>query len=312
MATLVEKPRPGGWLYEIKFDGYRMLARIAGPQEVRIFTRRGNDWTARFARLQRELTAAKLPPGWYDGEIVVLDAEGKPDFNALQNAIDGGSNDRIVFYLFDAPYMGGLDLQRAAVEERRAALQRAFRETDLLRFSQEIVAPVNDILLTACRMGLEGVIGKRRGSHYVHGRSYDWIKLKCVKRQEFVIGGYTWPDESRHDPGIGALLVGQFDQQGALHYSGKVGTGYTGDVSAMLRRGLDAIAQRMRPFTGTTGHDKHAQWVRPELVCEVSYNEWPEAAAFATHHSRGSGKTSAPLSDTDPLQARPSRHQSAC
>lgn len=280
LATLVEKPRPGDWLYEIKFDGYRMLARIAGPRDVRIFTRRGNDWTARFPRLQRELAAAKLSPGWYDGEVVMLNAEGKPDFNALQNAIDGGSNDRIVFYLFDAPYMRGLDLRRAAVEERRATLQRAFTETDLLRFSQEIVAPVDEILLRACEMGLEGVIGKRRGSPYVHRRSDDWIKLKCAKRREFVIGGYTWPDESRHDPGIGALLVGQFDRHGALHYSGKVGTGYSGEVSAMLRRRLDTIAQRERPFAGSTGHDKHAQWVRPELVCEVSYNEWPEGGSL--------------------------------
>src|SRR3978361_1185611 len=105
-------------------------------------------------------------------------------------------------------------------------------------------------------MGREGVIGKRRGSHYVHRRSEDWIKLKCVKRQEFVIGGFTWPDESRNDPGIGALLVGQHDAGGQLQYAGKGGTGYTGEVSARLRTRLDSIAQPKRPFAGTTGHDK--------------------------------------------------------
>jgi bifunctional non-homologous end joining protein LigD len=124
------------------------------------------------------------------------------------------------------------------------------------------------------------VIGKRRGSHYVHRRSEDWVKLKCVKRQEFVIGGFTWPDESRNDPGIGALLVGQYDAQGQLQYAGKVGTGYTGEVSARLRARLDSIAQPKRPFAGTTGHDKHATWVRPALVCEVAYNEWPAGGSL--------------------------------
>jgi bifunctional non-homologous end joining protein LigD len=294
LATLVDKPRPGDWLYEIKFDGYRMLARIDGPRKVRIFTRRGNDWTSRFTRLQRELIAAKLPPGWYDGEIVMLDAEGKPDFNALQNAIDGGMNDRIVFFLFDAPYLDGFDLRKVPVEERRRLLGAALKETELLRFSQEIDAPVQDIVATACSMGLEGVIGKRRGSGYVHRRSDDWIKLKCVKRDEFVIGGYTWPDESRNDPGIGALLVGQRDDAGALQYAGKVGTGYTAESSAMLRRRLDAIAQPKRPFAGTTGHDRHAQWVRPELACDVSYNEWPEGGSLRHASFKGLREDKAP------------------
>jgi bifunctional non-homologous end joining protein LigD len=275
LATLVDQPRPGDWLYEIKFDGYRMLARIGGPGDVRIFTRRDNDWTARFPTLRSELIAARLPPGWYDGEVVMLDDKGIPSFNALQNAIDSGDNEEIVFYLFDAPYMNGLDLRRVAVEERRALLGASLKETRRLRFSQEIQALASDLIATACRMGLEGVIGKRRGSHYVHRRSDDWIKLKCTQREEFVIGGYTWPDESRNDPGIGALLVGQMDEAGMLQYSGKVGTGYSGSASAALRKRLDGMAQHKRPFAGPTGHDSHAQWIRPELVCEVAYNEWP-------------------------------------
>jgi bifunctional non-homologous end joining protein LigD len=274
LATLVEKPRPGDWLYEIKFDGYRMLARVGGPRDVRLITRRGNDWTPRFKRLQRELVSARLPPGWYDGEIVMLDAQGKPSFNALQNAIEGGDNDRIVYYLFDAPFLDGRDLRRLAVEERRARLQAALKETDLLRFSREIEGNVHDILATACKMGLEGVIGKRRGSSYVHRRSEDWIKLKCTNRQEFVIGGYTDPEGARI--AIGALLVGYFDDAGVLQYAGKVGTGFSGETLAQLRRRLDAIAQPQRPFATATGHDRRATWVRPELVCEVTYNEWPE------------------------------------
>jgi bifunctional non-homologous end joining protein LigD len=294
LATLVARPQPGDWLYEIKFDGYRMLARVGGPRDVRIVTRRGNDWTHRFAALHQALLAAKLPPGWYDGEIVLLDATGKPTFNGLQNAIEGGDNDAIVFYLFDAPFMAGQDLRRVAVEERRRLLQQALVESERLRFSQEIAgAAAADILASACRLGLEGVIGKRRGSSYLHRRSDDWIKLKCTQRQEFVIGGFTWPDDARAN-GIGALLVGQVDAQGVLQYAGKVGTGYTGEMSAALRQRLDAMAIPKRPFAGPTGHDRHATWVRPELVCEVTYTEWPQGASLRHASFKGLREDKAP------------------
>ncbi len=279
LATLVAQPLPGDWLYEIKFDGYRMLARIGGARDVRIVTRRGNDWTHRFGALHRALVAANLPPGWYDGEIVLPDESGKPSFNGLQNAIEGGTNDAIVFYLFDVPYCDGHDLRRVPVEQRRALLQSLLVESERLRFSQEIGGDAGAILQSACQLGLEGVIGKRRGSIYVQRRSDDWIKLKCVQRQEFVIGGFTWPDDSRPN-GIGALLVGVVDEEGALQYAGKVGTGFTGEVSAALRQRLEGMAQKKRPFAGPTGHDRHATWVRPDLVCEVTYNEWPEGGSL--------------------------------
>ena len=279
LATLVDKPLAGDWIYEIKFDGYRMLARVGGPKDVRIVTRRGNDWTHRFPALHKELIAARLPAGWYDGEIVLLDGSGKPTFNGLQNAIEGGTNDDIVFYLFDVPYCDGHDLRRVPVEQRRAVLQSVLTETQRLRFSQEIGGAASAILDSACQLGLEGVIGKRRGSIYVQRRSDDWIKLKCTQRQEFVIGGFTWPDDSRPN-GIGALLVGHVADDGVLHYAGKVGTGFTGEMSAALRMRLEAMAIPKRPFAEATGHDRHATWVNPELVCEVTYNEWPEGGSL--------------------------------
>ena len=272
LATLVAKPQPGEWLYELKFDGYRMLARVDG-RDIRVMTRRGNDWTARFPALVRELRRAKLPDGWYDGEIVVLDERGQPNFNALQNAIEGDGNAGIVFYVFDAPFLGGEDLRAAPVEERRARLAAVLPDNAALRFSQELPGNGRDLLASACRIGLEGIIGKRRGSPYVHRRSADWIKLKCALRQEFVIGGYTWPDNSRI--GIGALLVGYYDAEGRLQYAGKVGTGFSGEMLARLRRGLDEITQPTRPFAGPTGHDRRATWVQPLRVCEVEYREWP-------------------------------------
>lgn len=277
MATLVTKPPPGDWLYELKFDGYRMLARVDGS-EVRVLTRRGNDWTARFPALLRELRNAKLPPGWYDGEIVVLDERGQPNFNALQNAIEGAANADIVFYIFDAPFLDGDDLRAAPVEERRARLAAVLPDSSAIRFSQELPGNGRDLLASACKIGLEGIIGKRRGSPYVSRRSADWIKLKCALRQEFVIGGYTWPDNSRI--GIGALLVGYYDAAGQLQYAGKVGTGFSGEMLAKLRRELDAIMQPARPFAGPTGHDRRATWVQPLLVCEVEYREWPAAGSL--------------------------------
>lgn len=293
LATLVDQPPAGDWLYEIKWDGYRMLARVDGPRDVRIVTRRGNDWTHRFAALRAALIAARLPPGWYDGEIVLLDDSGKPSFNGLQNAIEGGGNDAIVFYLFDVPHCAGHDLRRVPVEQRRAVLQAVLKESDTLRFSEEIAAEPGAILHSACQLGLEGVIGKRRGSIYVQRRSDDWIKLKCTQRQEFVIGGFTWPDDSRPN-GIGALLVGFRDDEGVLQYAGKVGTGFTGEVSAALRQRLEAMAVKQRPFAGSTGHDRHATWVRPELVAEVTYNEWPEGGSLRHASFKGLREDKAP------------------
>lgn len=271
LATLVDKPQPGAWLYEIKFDGYRMLARIEGPR-VRLLTRNANDWTSRFPELVKALQASGLPDGWYDGEIVVQDANGRPDFNALQKAIEGGRRRHIVMYLFDCPYLGGEDLRAQPVEDRRAALQAALKPNERVRFSEEFVAPAGALVATACKLGLEGIIGKRRGSPYVSRRSNDWIKLKCGLRQELVIGGYTNPDNG--GVGIGALLVGYFDDAGGFHYAGKVGNGFSGEELASLVRQFKPLQQTVRPFAEKTGYERRATWLRPQLVCEVAFAEW--------------------------------------
>lgn len=272
LASLVDAPPPGDWLYEIKYDGYRLLARVA-TDRLQLFTRGGHDWTQRFPVIARALREAGLPPGWYDGEIVLPDAQGRPSFAALQAAIDGPGNADIVYYLFDAPYMDGLDLRAVGVQERRALLQAHLAESAHLRFSHALEADVHHLLRSACAMGLEGLIGKRLGSPYVSGRSGHWTKLKCVQRQDFVIGGYTLPEGAR--PGVGALLVGQFDPAGRLRYAGTVGTGFTERLSVQLRQRLDALARPQSPFAGATGHEGRARWVRPQLACEVSYGEWP-------------------------------------
>ncbi len=281
LATLVDTPPPAAqdWIFEAKFDGYRLLARCDGDQ-VALITRNGNDWTAKLPPLRQALEQMGLPPGWYDGEIVVNDAGGHPDFGALQRAFDADSTSAIVYYLFDVPYFDGHDLRGQPVEARRALLQGLLEQlpaSPLVRFSGALDAEPRQLLAHACRLGLEGVIGKRRGSPYVTRRSGDWIKLKCGLRQEFVIGGYTAPQGARE--GIGSLLLGVHDEQGKLRYAGNVGSGFDDAVLRDLRRRLDALAVDASPFAGKAGGVRQPIWVQPQLVAEVGFAQWTRGGA---------------------------------
>jgi bifunctional non-homologous end joining protein LigD len=275
LATLVDEPPPDAdnWIYEIKFDGYRMLTRAEGGK-VRLVTRNGNDWTRRMPELARALEAMELPDGWYDGEIIMPGERAPADFQALQGAFDSARTANLVYYLFDLPYCAGHDLRNVPLEQRREVLQRIVQRkpNDRVRFSAVFDAPAQDVLVSACRLGLEGVIAKRRRSAYVTRRSSDWVKLKCGQRQEFVIGGYTDPKGSR--TGIGSLLLGVHDDEGRLHYAGNVGTGFNEQALRDLRQRLDALHAEQPPFTAGTDIPRKAHWVRPELVCEVAFGEW--------------------------------------
>ncbi|HTH44954.1 MAG TPA: DNA ligase D [Oxalicibacterium sp.] len=275
LATLVDAPPDNDedWLYEIKFDGYRILARIDG-KDIRLLTRNGNDWTHRLPNLVAELKKMKLPPCWLDGEIVVANDKGVPDFQALQNAFDSAKTKNIIFYVFDLPYCDGDDLRKTALIERRARLQAALTKTssDYVHYSEVFPVSGRDLVASACHIGLEGVIGKRKNSHYVVGRrTADWIKLKCGHRQEFVIGGYTDPQGSRQ--GIGSLLLG-VHEEGKLRYAGNVGSGFSDRTLKEIRKQLDAVAADKSPFAASTGIDRKAHWVRPVLLAEVSFSEW--------------------------------------
>ncbi|KRA22689.1 DNA ligase D [Pseudomonas sp. Root569] len=274
LATLVDRAPAGDWLYEIKFDGYRMLARIRDG-EVRLFTRNDNDWTERLPRQVKALEALKLKDSWLDGEVVSLNADGLPDFQALQNAFDIGRSLDIVYYLFDAPFLDGQDLRNVAVEERRAALKSALSgsRSKLLRFSEAFAANQRDIFESACDLALEGVIGKRAGSLYVSSRSADWIKLKCRLRQEFVIVGYTRPQGSRS--GFGALLLAVNDDNG-LVYAGRVGTGFDQAALKSIYAKLTALERKTSPLEKplTNAQARGVHWVEPTLVGEVQFTEW--------------------------------------
>lgn len=275
LAVLVDEPPrdPGDWIFEIKFDGYRMLARVEQGR-IALLTRNGNDWTERLPGLLEALRSMDLPDGWYDGEIIMPGDDVPADFQALQGAFDSRRTDRIVYYLFDLPFCAGQDLRDVALVERRAVLQRIVQRKPHpnVRFSEVFDVPPQQMLASACRLGLEGVIAKRRDSGYVCRRSSDWIKLKCKLRQEFVIGGWTDPKGAR--TGVGSLLLGVHDESGRLRYAGNVGTGFNEETLRALRRQLDALAAPRSPFEAGSGLPRGAHWVRPDLVCEVSFGEW--------------------------------------
>ena len=274
LATLVDSaPSSGDWRYEIKFDGYRVLARIDGDQ-VRLFTRNGHDWTAKMPRQAQALAELGLQSGWLDGEMVVANEHGVPDFQALQNAFESERSEHIVYYLFDAPYLNGMDLTRVPVEQRRAALKKLLKAHagETLRYSDDFDEAAPSLLASACQMHMEGLIGKRVGSPYRSQRSQDWIKLKCTQRQEFVVVGYTDPKGSRS--GFGALLLGLHDPvSGDLRYAGKVGTGFSDATLGSILQRLQPLKTRKKavanPPTGVDARGVH--WLEPALLAEVAY-----------------------------------------
>jgi bifunctional non-homologous end joining protein LigD len=276
LATLVDSPpaNPEEWVFEVKFDGYRMLARIENG-EVRLITRNNNDWTDKLRPLQKEIERIGLPDGWYDGEIVVHDANGRPNFGLLQLAFDGSNKADIVYFIFDAPYLGGYDLRNAALVDRRALLEGALNQaeaSEIVRFSGVFGTDPEGLVVAACKIGLEGVIGKRRDSRYVSRRSPEWIKLKCGQRQEFVIAGYTDPKGSR--TGVGSLLLGTYDKEGVLRYAGNVGSGFNAESLRDVTAKLKALDTDASPFPPRSVPGRKHHWVKPELIAEVSFSEW--------------------------------------
>jgi bifunctional non-homologous end joining protein LigD len=282
LATLARSVPEGPWLVEIKFDGYRVMARIEEGR-ARLITRGGHDWTDRMPSLARAIEALGVPEGWLDGEIVVLDANGTPNFNALQNAFDSAHTDDIRCFLFDLPFAFGHDLRRVPLHARRALLKQIVdaHPHERVRYSEDFPADPASVLETARRLGLEGVIAKRRDAPYVSARTDTWLKIKSALRQEFVIGGYT---ERSGGPGeIGSLHLGVFDAAGRFVYAGNVGTGWGSQHGRDVRRRLEALEADEPPFEGgaPTGRGRWSRrsgvvehWVRPEAVCEVSFSEW--------------------------------------
>lgn len=278
LATLVDAiPTGDDWLHEVKFDGYRMLCRI-DQSKVKIFSRNGKEWTDALPRLADAVGKLGLKSAWLDGEVAVIDEHGRTSFQALQNALSDRSGDLLTYFVFDVLYLDGYDLQGVALRERKRLLRTLIPEkAPTVHFSVDVEGSGEEFLKQACALGLEGAVSKRADSTYRGGvRTRDWVKVKCEQRQEMVIGGFTDPQGSRS--GFGALLIGVYEPDGTLRYSGKVGTGFNDRVLATLRRKLDALVQDSTPFANPPrGFEaKGVHWVKPKLVAEVAFTEWTQ------------------------------------
>jgi bifunctional non-homologous end joining protein LigD len=273
LATPVTDPPAGDeWLHEMKFDGYRILSRVEKGR-VKLVSRNGKDWTDRFTALTGAI-GGLAERAVLDGEVAVLLPGGKTSFQALQNFMSGAVGGQLVYYVFDLLYLGGYDLTGVALEQRKASLQQlvAGARGGAIRYSDHVVGQGKEVFENACRMGMEGIVSKRRDMPHTPGRTRGWLKVKCHLEQEVVIGGFTEPEGSR--TGLGALLVGVHDTKGRLVYAGKVGTGFTEKMLQDLRRKLEAREQKTSPFAAGTGLPRNAHWVKPELVAEVAFTEW--------------------------------------
>jgi bifunctional non-homologous end joining protein LigD len=275
LATLVDAPPDGDeWLHEIKYDGYRLLARIERGK-VRLLTRNGLDWTGKFPALAEALAALSVETALIDGEIVALAADGTTSFGALQDAIARGDTGGLVFYAFDLLYLDGYDLMPAPLDERKTALAGLVPPTSrgTLRYSDHQAGRGSDFYRHACRYDLEGTISKRRDRPYRSGRGRDWLKIKCHKTDEFVVIGFTEPAGRRH--GFGALLLGYYDKEGRLTYSGRVGTGFNDSLLSDLGERLQGAEIRERPVALPKGVSaKGVHWTEPRLVAQVRYGGW--------------------------------------
>jgi bifunctional non-homologous end joining protein LigD len=274
LATPVEQPPAGEWRYEVQFHGYRLMTRIENG-EVRLFNRNHADWTDRLTLHADALAQLNLGDSWLDGELVLLDETGHSDFPALRQAFEIGRSVDMLYFLFDAPFLNGVDLRDKPVEERRAALKNAFKSnaSKRLRFSEAFSASQHDIFESATALALDSVVGKRLGSPYVSGRNADWVKLKCRLRQCFVIVGFTRPQGKRN--GFGALLLAVNGPSG-LVYAGRVGTGFSQSQLKQLHEQLCAQERETspldQPLKGAPARGVH--WVEPTQVCEVEFAEW--------------------------------------
>ena len=267
-------PRGDEWLHEIKFDGYRMLAFLDNGK-VELRSRKDLDWTAKFPEVAQALSRLAIGEAVLDGEIVHYREDGISDFSALQNALAERKTADLVYMAFDLLYLAGWDLSGVALEERKAALRAvlAAEPAPTIRYSDHQIGKGPDFLAAARDAGLEGIISKRRDARHQPGRGSSWLKVKCGKREDLVIVGFTDPSGER--AGFGALLMGYHTDKGELVYAGRVGTGYGDKLLDALRRKLAALEQRRATVklpAGLSARGTH--WVKPELVAEVTFSGW--------------------------------------
>ncbi len=278
LATLTDRPfSDPAWIYETKLDGQRSLLFRHGSS-IRLMTRNRKDRTAHYPDLEEAARGAIDTDLIADGEIVAFDGP-RTSFSRLQGRMQNArpsaalvAAQPVIYYLFDLLWLDGRDLTSVRLTERKDRLREAVGFADPLRYSDHLEEDGELALRAACEQGLEGLIAKRAASPYAAGRSREWLKFKCVLEQEFVVVGWTDPQRSR--TGIGALLVGYFED-GTLRYAGKVGTGFNQRELDRLSARLTRIERKTSPVPDTTGVQKTGvHWARPELVAQVGFGEW--------------------------------------
>jgi bifunctional non-homologous end joining protein LigD len=268
-------PAGEDWLHEIKYDGYRLFARIDSGK-VRLLTRNGLDWTAKFPELRRALAVLPVESALIDGELVALAPDGTTSFSRLQDAIATQKTDALVYFAFDLVHRDGMDLAGAALEDRKAALAEIIPPAALgiVRYSDHQEGHGREFAQQARRFKLEGIVSKRRDRPYRHGRSGDWLKIKFRNSEEFAVIGFTDPAGSRE--GFGALLLGYYDGNGKLHYAGRAGTGFGAAQLIELRRRLEGFGEAEPPEGVPREARKGAHWVEPNVVAQVNFADWTD------------------------------------
>jgi bifunctional non-homologous end joining protein LigD len=277
LATLVDKPPSGDqWFHELKFDGYRLLCHLQGRQ-IRFWTRNQKDWTEKFATVAKAVKELPVKSAILDGEIVALDASGRASFQKLQQSINKGGGSGLIFNVFDLIYIEGFDITRTPLRERKRVLEELLAplgDRGVLRYSDHIEGNGAQFFKEACKHGLEGIVSKLAESAYESTRSRNWLKIKCIRRQEFVIAGYTLSDKGIP---FSSLILGFYDK-GKLIYAGRAGTGYSNALRAELRKKLDRMVVNKRPFEHVPNDPdlRKAVWTEPKLVGEVAFTEWTD------------------------------------
>ncbi len=275
LALLVENPPAGdNWLHEIKFDGYRLIGVIEDGG-VRLLTRRGLDWTDRFPGIAEAFAQLPAKSAILDGEAVVEDENGVSSFSALQDALSERQAANAVLYAFDLLYLDGYDLRDAILDVRKETLAKLLsaKRHATLRYSEHVAGNGQAMIENACRLGLEGIVSKRRNSPYRAGRHGEWTKAKCTNREEFVVGGYAPSTAARNS--VGSLALGYYEKAKLVHV-GRAGTGFTHKTAQSLLRALQDLKVEKSPFANalTSEERRGLVFTRPELVAEVEFRGW--------------------------------------
>jgi len=271
LCKLVERPPSlDGWGHEVKFDGYRAQLRVQGGK-ARVLTRSGLDWTAEFAAVAK--AAGALPDCILDGEICALDEQQMPSFAALQAALSANDSRHLVYFAFDLLVEGLDDLRPLPLSDRKSRLEALLNDAhaaDSIRYVTHFESTADTVLLSACKMQLEGIISKRLDAKYQSGRSSDWTKAKCRAGHEVVLGGWT-----TEAGGLRSLLAG-VNRDGHLVYVGRIGTGYSAAVASKILPTLKKHTQAKSPFGGANApkSEKNIRWLKPSLVTEIEFAGW--------------------------------------